>query len=148
LGERFQNQPLCFSKRLRQYSIKADPVGAGSHEHRVSIPVSVIVSLSPSPFISVRDLRAHPVKYYKDDGFIERKIEIDEHDLERIIEEYLSRHADFDFDEIEIVNNRPMNICLYAKCRSYIYPHAPEQEQVADAEVQVPGKYDGNPAGS
>ena len=42
----------------------------------------------------------YPVKYYKDEGFIERKIEIDEDDLERIIEEYLSRHADFDFDEV------------------------------------------------
>ena len=28
----------------------------------------------------------YPVKYYKDEGFIERKIEIDEEDLERIIE--------------------------------------------------------------
>ena len=27
----------------------------------------------------------YPVKYYKDEGFIERKIEIDEEDLERII---------------------------------------------------------------
>jgi hypothetical protein len=85
------------------------------------------------------------VKYYKDEGFIERKIEIDEDDLERIIEEYLSRHADFDFDEIEIVNNRPMNIWLYAKCRTYIDPDTPKEEQIADAEVQVSGKYDGNP---
>ena len=89
----------------------------------------------------------YPVKYYKDEGFIERKIEIDEDDLERIIEEYLSRHADFDFDEIEIVNNRPMNIWLYAKCRRYIDPDSPKEKQIADAEVQVPGKYDGNPTG-
>jgi len=27
----------------------------------------------------------YPVKYYNDEGFIERKIEIDEEDLERII---------------------------------------------------------------
>jgi hypothetical protein len=86
-------------------------------------------------------------KYYKDEGFIERKIEIDEDDLERIIEEYLSRHADFDFDEIEIVNNRPMNIWLYAKCRRYIDPDSPEEHQIADAEAQVSGKYDGNPTG-
>jgi hypothetical protein len=64
----------------------------------------------------------YPVKYYKNEGFIESKIEIDEGDLDRIIEEYLNRHADFDFDEIEIVNNRPMNIWLYAKCRRYIDP--------------------------
>ncbi len=87
----------------------------------------------------------YPVKYYKDEGFVERKIEINEEDLDRIIEECLSRHADFDFDEIEIVNNRPMNIWLYAKCRTYIDPDAPEEEQIADAEVQVSGKYDGNP---
>jgi hypothetical protein len=68
--------------------------------------------------IQLRDV--YPVKYYKDEGFIDRTIEIDEDDLERIIEEYLRRHADFDFDEIEVVNNRPMNIWLYAKCRRYI----------------------------
>jgi hypothetical protein len=89
----------------------------------------------------------YPVKYYKDEGFIERKIEIDEEDLNQIIEEYLSRHADFDFDEIEIVNNRPMNIWVYAKCRTYIHPDAPKEEQIAAVEVQVSGKYNGNPTG-
>jgi len=89
----------------------------------------------------------YPVKYYKDEGFVERKIEIDQEDLERIIEEYLSRHADFDFAEIEIVNNRPMNIWLYAKCRRYIDPDAPEAAQITDAEVEVSGKYDDNPTG-
>jgi hypothetical protein len=87
----------------------------------------------------------YPVKYYKDEGFVERKVEIEEDDLEWIIEEYLSRHADFDFNEIEIVNNRPMSIWLYAKCRRYINPDAPEAAQIADAEVS--GKYDGNPTG-
>ena len=81
-----------------------------------------------------------PVKYYKDEGFVERKIELDDEDLDRIIEEYLRLHAEFDFDEIEIVNNRPMNIWLYAKCRKYIDPDAPEQDQITDAEVQVSGK--------
>ena len=88
-----------------------------------------------------------PVKYYKDEGFVERKIEINEDDLEKIIEDYLMRHADFDFDEIEIVNNRPMNVWLYAKCRTYVDPDAPEGEQVTDAEVQVSGPYDDNPTG-
>ena len=50
-----------------------------------------------------------PVKYYRDEGFVEYKIEVDEEDLEEIIEEYLIRHAEFEFDEIEIVNNRPMS---------------------------------------
>jgi len=81
----------------------------------------------------------YPVKYYKDQGFVERKLEIDEEDLELIIEDYLMRHAEFDFDELDIVNNRPMNIWLYAKCRKYIDPDAPEEEQVADAEVEVSG---------
>jgi hypothetical protein len=89
-----------------------------------------------------------PVKYYKDEGFVERKIELDDEDLDRIIEEYLRLHAKFDFDEIEIINNRPMNIWLYAKCRKYIDPDAPEQDQITDAEVQVSGKYDDNPTGA
>ncbi len=58
-----------------------------------------------------------PVKYYKDEGFVEYKVEIDEDDLREIIDGYLMSHADFDYDEIEIVNNRPMNIWLHAKCR-------------------------------
>ncbi len=88
-----------------------------------------------------------PVKYYKDEGFVERKIEINEDDLEEVIEEYLMRHADFDFDEIEIVNNRPMNVWLYAKCRKYVDPDESEDEQVTDAEVEVTGPYDDNPTG-
>ena len=88
-----------------------------------------------------------PVKYYKDEGFVEYKIEIDDGDLEEIIGDYLSLHAEFDFDEIEVVNNRPMNIWLYAKCRKYLDPDASDEEQVADAEVEVPGEYDGNPTG-
>ena len=88
-----------------------------------------------------------PVKYYKDEGFVERKIELDDEDLDQIIEEYLRLHAEFDFDEIEIINNRPMNIWLYAKCRKYIEPDAPEEDQITDAEVQISGKYDDNPTG-
>jgi hypothetical protein len=88
-----------------------------------------------------------PVKYYKDEGFVERKIEINEDDLKEIIEEHLMRHVDFDFDEIEIVNNRPMNVWLYAKCRTYVDPDEPEDEQVTDAEVEVSGPYDDNPTG-
>ena len=90
----------------------------------------------------------YPIKYYKDEGFVEYKIEIGDEDLAEIIEEYLMRHADFDFDEIEIVNNRPMNIWLYAKCRRYIDPEEDEDEQVQDAEVEISGNYDGNPTGS
>jgi len=86
-----------------------------------------------------------PVKYYKDEGFVEYKIEIDEDDLQEIIEEYLFAHAEFEFDEAEIVNNRPMNVWLYATCRRYIDPEAPEDEQVTDAEVEVSGTYDDNP---
>jgi len=88
-----------------------------------------------------------PVKFYKDEGFVEYKIEVDEEDLEEIIEEYLIRHAEFEFDEVEIVNNRPMNVWLYAKCRRYIDPETPEEEQITDAEVEVSGAYDDNPTG-
>ncbi len=88
-----------------------------------------------------------PMKYYKDEGFVERKLEINEEDLEMIIEDYLIRNADFDFDELEVVNNRPMNIWLYAKCRKYVGPDSPEEEPVSDAEIEVSGEYDDNPTG-
>lgn len=94
----------------------------------------------------MRDI--YPVKYYKDEGFVEYKLEITDEDLQKIIEDYLIRHADFDFDELEVVNNRPMNIWLYAKCRRYVDPDIPKDELPDDAEVTVPGKYDGNPTGS
>jgi hypothetical protein len=34
---------------------------------------------------------------------------------------------------VEVVNNRPMNIWLYAKCRKYVDPDAPAAEQEAEA---------------
>ncbi len=85
------------------------------------------------------------MKYYSDEGFVEHKIELDEDDLQEVIEEYLMLHADFDIDEVEIINNRPMNIWLYAVCRKYV-----ENEDEAtdnEAEVNVAGKYDDNPTG-
>ncbi len=51
-----------------------------------------------------------PVKYYKDEGFVERKIELDDNDLQEIIQDWLIDNADFEFDEVEVVNLRPMNI--------------------------------------
>ena len=47
-----------------------------------------------------------------------------------MIKDYLSSYAAFDFDEVDIVNNRPMNIWLYAKCRRYINPEEDEDRQV------------------
>ncbi|MCU5070049.1 hypothetical protein [Bacillus pacificus] len=86
-----------------------------------------------------------PNKYYSDEGFVERKLEINEEDLQEIIEDYLLRNADFDFDEVEIVNNRPMNIWLYAKCRTYVDSKDAEQDDaLLDAEVEISGHYDGN----
>lgn len=61
--------------------------------------------------------RMYGIKYYSKEGFVETKLEINDEDLQEIIEDYLLRHADFDIDEVEIVNNRPMNIWLYALCR-------------------------------
>jgi hypothetical protein len=45
-----------------------------------------------------------------------------------------------------------MNIWLYAKCRKYVDPDASDEEREVEvselgAEVQVQGKYDGNPTG-
>jgi hypothetical protein len=93
-----------------------------------------------------------PVKFYSDEGFVEYKVEITDDDLEEIIGDYLTRHAKFDFDEIEVVNNRPMNVWLYAKCRKYVDPDATDAEQEAEAaklgaEVNVTGEYDDNPTG-
>ncbi|MBD7939658.1 hypothetical protein H9655_21680 [Cytobacillus sp. Sa5YUA1] len=86
----------------------------------------------------------YPIKYYSQEGFVERKIEINEEDLKMIIEDYLMRHVDF--DEIEIVNNRPINIWLYAKCRSYVNDEdSDSDESYLDAEVEIKGDYDGNP---
>ena len=93
-----------------------------------------------------------PVKYYSREGFVEYKVEIGDEDLDEIIREYLERHADFDFDEVEVVNNQPTNIWLYAKCRKYVDPDVPNDEQEAEAsqfgaEVKVTGEYGGNPTG-
>ena len=94
--------------------------------------------------MAIRDV--YPIKYYSKEGFIERKLEINEEELQEIIEEYLQRNADFDFDEVEIINNRPMNIWLYAKCRKYIDPdNTEEDEALNEVEVEITGDYDGNP---
>jgi hypothetical protein len=87
----------------------------------------------------------YPTKYYSKEGFVERKLEINEEDLPEIIEDYLRRNTDIDFDEIEIVNNRPKNIWLYAKCRTFLDPDDPDDEVIYDAEVEITGDYDGNP---
>lgn len=80
----------------------------------------------------------YPVKYYKDQGFVELKVEINEENLQEIIEDYLIRHHSFDFDEMELVNNRPMNIWLHAKCRKYLDPDNPEEDDAyAEAEVMI-----------
>ena len=50
--------------------------------------------------------RMYGIKYYSKEGFVETKLEINDEDLQEIIEDYLLRHADFDIDEVEIVNNR------------------------------------------
>ena len=39
-----------------------------------------------------------PIRHYKDEGFVERTIEINEEDLPTIIEEYLLAHGDFEFE--------------------------------------------------
>lgn len=94
--------------------------------------------------MALRDV--YPIKYYSKEGFVERKLEINEEELQEIIEEYLMRNADFDFDEVEIINNRPMNIWLYAKCRKYIDPDNPEEDEALnEVEVEITGDYDENP---
>ena len=91
--------------------------------------------------IRLRDV--YPTKYYSKEGFVETKLEIHDADLQEIIEDYLLRNADFEFDEVKIVNNRPMNIWLYAKCRKYV--ENDDEASFAGAEVVKTGEYDGNP---
>jgi len=44
-----------------------------------------------------------------DEGLEEYKVEVNDDDLEEVIGDYLTRHAQIDFDEIEVVDKRPMN---------------------------------------
>lgn len=85
-----------------------------------------------------------PVKYYKGEGFVERTVGIHDEDLPAIIEEYRLAHGDFEFDELTIVNKRPMNNWLHAKCRKYLDSDRPLDEQVSEAEadVQIDGLYE------
>lgn len=46
-------------------------------------------------------------------------------------------HTEFDFDEIEIVNNRPMNVWLYALCRKYVA----DDDEAAENEAEVEPAY-------
>jgi hypothetical protein len=91
----------------------------------------------------------YPVKYYRDEGFIETKFEVYDDDLPAIFEVYLREHADIDFDEVEVTNNRPMNVWLYVTCRAYVDPDDPDPKSLdlSVADVIVLGPYDGNPTG-
>ncbi len=71
--------------------------------------------------------------YYKADGFIEFEVGIDHDDLIAAIEQCLSSHSDFDFDECEIQNGSPFRISLTAKCRTYVDEEDPDIK--ADVET-------------
>ncbi len=71
--------------------------------------------------------------YYKADGFIEFEVDIDHDDLIAAIEEYLSLHSDFDFDECDIQNDSPFRVSLTATCRKYVDDEDPDIE--ADIET-------------
>jgi hypothetical protein len=90
----------------------------------------------------------YPVKYYRDEGFIETKFEVNDEDLPAIFEEYLREHTDIDFDEVEVTNNRPMNVWLYVKCRTYVDPDDPDPDDADVADVMILGPYDGHPTGA
>lgn len=67
-------------------------------------------------------------------------------DVQGIIEAYLHWHAEFDVDDMTLVNNRPMNIWLYAKCRTYVDPDNPG-DVLDEADMAMAGEYDDNPTG-
>lgn|SRR5699024_5531200 len=107
------------------------------------VTIKEIKQLKEGEIMAIRNV--YPTKYYSEEGFVERKFEINEEDLSEIIEDYLQRKTGVIFDEVEIVNNRPMNIWLHAKCRRYLDPEDPENDEaLRDAEVEVKGDYDGN----
>ena len=78
----------------------------------------------------------YPTTFHKREGFVELKVEINEEDLREMIETYLTEHHEFDFDEMVLVNKRPVNIWLHAKCRKYLDPDHPEEDDAWD-EVEV-----------
>ncbi len=67
-------------------------------------------------------------------------------DVQGIIEAYLHWHAEFDVDDMTLVNNRPMNIWLYAKCRTCVDPDNPG-DVLDEADMAMAGEYDDNPTG-
>jgi hypothetical protein len=79
-----------------------------------------------------------PVKFYSDEGFVGYKVEINDEDLEEIIGEYLSRHAKFDFDEIEVVNNRPMNVWPMPSAKSTWTRTPPRRSRGSRPVVSAP----------
>jgi hypothetical protein len=129
-----QEEPSTFRAITRSAELITTPARGGVSRLRPGLVEDTIM----------RDV--YPVKYYKDEGFVEYKIEIDEEDLQGIIEEYLHRHGAFDFDDMTLVNNRPINIWLYVKCRKYVDPDNPGDD-LDDAEVEIAGAYDDNPTG-
>ena len=80
--------------------------------------------------------------YYKKDDLVEHVVQIDDSDMKRMVEEYLMEHADFDFDEVELTNNRPMNIWLTARCLKYIDPDDPDPDIEADVETSKRYQHD------
>jgi len=127
------------NKRIRSSTLVNDPILGVLHNHSKKDK-----AIERRCIMAIREV--YPTKYYSKEGFVERKIEINEEDLQEIIEDYFLRNTEFDFDEIEIVNNRPMNIWLYAKCRKYIDQDNPKgDEALNDAEIEIIGDYDGNP---
>jgi len=128
-----------YPKRIGSLTRVDDPILGVLHNHSKKDK-----AIERRCIMAIREV--YPTKYYSKEGFIERKIEINEEDLQKIIEDYFLRNTEFDFDEIEIVNNRPMNIWLYAKCRKYIDQDNPKgDEALNDAEIEITGDYDGNP---
>ena len=62
-----------------------------------------------------------------------------EADLKQMIEDDVISNADFEFDEIELINNRPMNVWLTAKCLKYIDPD--DEDPEIEADVQTNERY-------
>jgi len=84
----------------------------------------------------------YPVIYYEDEGFIEYKYELVDEDIHTILEDYVHMNSEYDIDETEADNLRPLNTWFHVNCRKYIDPELPLEEQISEADEIRSGEYE------
>ena len=84
----------------------------------------------------------YPVVFYEDEGFIEYKYDLVDSDIHKILEDHVFMNSEYDLDEAEADNLRPLNTWFYVNCRKYINPELPIDEQIEDADEIRSGEYE------